>query len=225
MPTKTFHALREEKKNAIFQAALNEFANHGYPVASTNKICKVAGISKGSMFQYFENKEDLFLFVVRQALQDIINMYRKENIIYKDTMDLKDIFISSCLQMICFYEKLPKHYRLYLRINYEIDIPDFRKMRRYLNRHVSAVTQKFVEIGRERNLLNKKLRPDFVLFLINSLLFRLVELFFIPGVDASLPLGEDLTDRIELLENVYDILINGMGNQEIQAIMKNVSGL
>lgn len=225
MPTKTFHALREEKKNAIFQAALNEFANHGYPVASTNKICKVAGISKGSMFQYFENKEDLFLFVVRQALQDIINMYRKENIIYKDTMDLKDIFISSCLQMIRFYEKLPKHYRLYLRINYEIDIPDFRKMRRYLNRHVSAVTQKFVEIGRERNLLNKKLRPDFVLFLINSLLFRLVELFFIPGVDASLPLGEDLTDRIELLENVYDILINGMGNQEIQAIMKNVSGL
>lgn len=215
MPTKTFHSLPDEKRQMIFNASLEEFSDNGYPMASTNRICKQAGISKGSMFQYFENKEDLFLYVVRKALRDIIDMYRAENIIYNENMSLKDIFISSSMQMIRFYEKLPAHYRLYLRINYEIDFPDFKKIRRYLNRHVSAVTQKFVEIGRTRGLLNRKLRPDLVMFLINSMLFRLVELFFIPGVDPSLSITGEPGERIAILESVYNILLYGMGSIHI----------
>lgn len=213
MPTKTFLSLPIEKRTAIFNAALEEFADNGYSVASTNKICKCAGISKGSMFQYFENKEDLFLFVVKKALRDIIDMYRAENIIYNELMDLKQIFISSSMQMIRFYEKLPKHYRLYLRINYEIDFPDLKKIRRYLNRHVTAVTQKFVQIGKMRGVLSRDLRSDLVMFLINSMLFRLVELFFIPGVDPVLNISSDPDERFTILENVYDILVNGMGVQ------------
>jgi len=215
LPTKTFLSLPIEKRRAIFNAALEEFADNGYSVASTNKICKIAGISKGSMFQYFENKEDLFLFVVQKALRDIIDMYRAENIIYNDLMDLKQIFISSSMQMIRFYEKLPKHYRLYLRINYEIDFPDLKKIRRYLNRHVTAVTQKFVQIGKMRGVLSRELRSDLVMFLINSMLFRLVELFFIPGVDPVLNISSDPDERFTILENVYDILVNGMGAKSV----------
>lgn len=204
-------SLSEEKRHLIFTAALEEFADNGYSVASTNKICRAAGISKGSMFQYFENKEDLFVFVVRKALREIISMYRIENITYTDEMDLKEIFISSCMQMIRFYERLPKHYRLYLRINYEVDFPDFKKIRRYLNRHVTAVTHKFVDIGRSRGVLKNELRSDLILFFINNMLFRLVEIFFIPGVDPTLTIGNSPEDRIQILENVYRMLIFGMG--------------
>lgn len=211
LPTKTFWSLPDDKRNIIFVTALEEFADNGYPVASTNKICRTAGISKGSMFQYFDNKEDLFLFVVRKALRDIIDMYREENIIYNEEMSLRDIFISSCMQMIRFYERLPKHYRLYLRINYEVDFPDFKKIRRYLNRYVTAVTQKFVEIGKMRGNLSRGLRSDLVMFLINSMLFRLVELFFIPGVDPLLTVSDNPEEREELLDSVYSILVNGMG--------------
>ncbi|KEJ00880.1 TetR family transcriptional regulator [Clostridium botulinum A2B7 92] len=53
----------EDKKEAILEAALEEFAIGGYENASTNKIVEKAGISKGLLFHYFGNKKGLFVYV------------------------------------------------------------------------------------------------------------------------------------------------------------------
>ncbi len=63
--TELFGRIPEEKRNRIIEAAINEFAIFGYRNANTNKIAHNAGISVGSLFQYFENKEDLFLTTVK----------------------------------------------------------------------------------------------------------------------------------------------------------------
>jgi AcrR family transcriptional regulator len=55
----------EEKRNLIYDSAISEFASFGYVNANTNKIARNAGISVGSLFQYFDNKEDLFLTTVK----------------------------------------------------------------------------------------------------------------------------------------------------------------
>ncbi|MDF2906144.1 MAG: Transcriptional regulator, AcrR-family [Herbinix sp.] len=77
--TELFNRIPEEKRNRIFEAAINEFAIYGYMNANTNKIARKAEISVGSLFQYFNNKEDLFLTVVKHcasimktALEDIM---------------------------------------------------------------------------------------------------------------------------------------------------------
>ncbi len=65
--TELFGRIPEEKRNRIFDAAISEFATYGYMNANTNKIARKAGISVGSLFQYFENKEDLFLTIVKHC--------------------------------------------------------------------------------------------------------------------------------------------------------------
>ena len=65
--TELFGRIPEEKRNRIFDAAINEFATYGYMNANTNKIARKAEISIGSLFQYFENKEDLFLTTVKHC--------------------------------------------------------------------------------------------------------------------------------------------------------------
>jgi AcrR family transcriptional regulator len=62
--TELFGRIPEEKRNRIYDAAINEFATYGFMNANTNKIARRAEISVGSLFQYFENKEDLFLTTV-----------------------------------------------------------------------------------------------------------------------------------------------------------------
>ncbi|MBR6959737.1 MAG: TetR/AcrR family transcriptional regulator, partial [Clostridiales bacterium] len=64
MPTKLFNELPEEKRQRITQAALEEFAANRFDNASTNTIVKNCDISKGSLFKYFENKEDLYFYLV-----------------------------------------------------------------------------------------------------------------------------------------------------------------
>lgn len=59
-----FLRIPEEKQHRILQAAVTEFARNGYESANTNRIAKSAEISVGSLFQYFDSKEDLFLTTI-----------------------------------------------------------------------------------------------------------------------------------------------------------------
>lgn len=61
MPTKLLD-LEPQRRDAILNAALKEFATRGFDEASTNIIAKEAGISKALMFHYVNSKKDLFLF-------------------------------------------------------------------------------------------------------------------------------------------------------------------
>ena len=67
MPKETFFNLPEAKRKAILDAALEEFAAYPYDQASVNRIVARAGIPKGSFYQYFENKKDLYLYLLQQS--------------------------------------------------------------------------------------------------------------------------------------------------------------
>jgi len=62
MPIKLLD-LEPQRRDAILNAALNEFVLRGFDNASTNVIAKDAGISKALMFHYVNNKQELFLCV------------------------------------------------------------------------------------------------------------------------------------------------------------------
>ena len=64
----SFIKANEEKQRSIINAALNEFSKHSYDNASTNKIVKEAGISKGLLFHYFGNKKNLYLYLHEYVL-------------------------------------------------------------------------------------------------------------------------------------------------------------
>ena len=59
MPTNTFFHLPEEKQQRLLDAAQIEFSRHSLQEASIANIVKLAGIPRGSFYQYFENKADL----------------------------------------------------------------------------------------------------------------------------------------------------------------------
>ena len=61
MPLARYDSIDVTLKKRILDVSKHEFANHGYEEASYNKIIQKIGISKGSMYYYFENKEDLFV--------------------------------------------------------------------------------------------------------------------------------------------------------------------
>lgn len=67
-----FYTLEPEKRERIINAALKEFAQNGYEKASTNEIVREAKISKGSLFNYFNSKKELYLFLF-EYIAEIIN--------------------------------------------------------------------------------------------------------------------------------------------------------
>ena len=64
MPTKTFLNLPKEKKLRILRAAKKEFSRVPLDKAVIANIVKEAEIPRGSFYQYFENVEDLFVYLI-----------------------------------------------------------------------------------------------------------------------------------------------------------------
>lgn len=64
MPTSTFYNLPEEKKEKLLDAIKNEFTRVPYSEVSINKIIQAADISRGSFYQYFEDKDDMLSYIM-----------------------------------------------------------------------------------------------------------------------------------------------------------------
>ncbi len=67
----TFLNISEEKRKKILSVAVNEFANNGFENANINIIAKKAEVSVGSLYKYFDTKNDLFLTSVNFGLQNL----------------------------------------------------------------------------------------------------------------------------------------------------------
>ena len=70
MPTQHIHSLDTNRIAKIMSEALKEFSDHDYERSSFNRIIRNSGISKGTMYYYFENKQDLFMTLFRSATKD-----------------------------------------------------------------------------------------------------------------------------------------------------------
>ena len=59
-------------------AAIEEFADYGLENASTNRIVKNSGIAKGSFYQYFEDKQDVFMHMLDLIEQQELEFFKNE---------------------------------------------------------------------------------------------------------------------------------------------------
>ncbi|MCP3101602.1 TetR/AcrR family transcriptional regulator [Myxococcus sp. K15C18031901] len=68
MPRSTFFNLPEERRNRLVREAITEFAERAYVEASLSQIAVRARIPKGSFYQYFEDKLDLYRWLLTEEV-------------------------------------------------------------------------------------------------------------------------------------------------------------
>src|SRR5690554_2088761 len=78
MPKETFFNLPEEKRERIMEAAINEFATHPFHQARVTVIAEEAGIAKGSFYQYFEDKKDLFKYLMELSVEKKLSYINRD---------------------------------------------------------------------------------------------------------------------------------------------------
>src|SRR6476619_35994 len=66
MPTSTFFALPADRRERLVREAILEFSARSYAEASLSQIAQRSRIPKGSFYQYFEDKLDLYRWLVTE---------------------------------------------------------------------------------------------------------------------------------------------------------------
>jgi AcrR family transcriptional regulator len=64
--------------DALIEATARILVKEGFDKASTNRIAALAGVSVGSLYQYFPSKEALVAAVIERHQQEIMQMVRRE---------------------------------------------------------------------------------------------------------------------------------------------------
>lgn len=74
---------RQQKEKIIVQSAIKLFSSRGYHATKMDDVAKQATMSKGLIYFYFKNKEDLYMAVTKKAFEQL-------NAVFKDTLKSKD---------------------------------------------------------------------------------------------------------------------------------------
>ncbi|MEE8336070.1 MAG: TetR/AcrR family transcriptional regulator [Candidatus Neomarinimicrobiota bacterium] len=171
MNTIHFDQLPAVKQKRIIDASIKEFSGNGYGSASLNKVVKAAGISKGSLFNYFNNKSSLFLFVYDIALKNVKQYLRT----VRDETEAQPFFIRLEKIMhagVDFISIHPRLARIYFRILYTSDSPHSQEILVELRKLSGDYLVEIVQEGILNGDLNPNLKIERAVFIIDSVLNR-----------------------------------------------------
>ncbi|MFC7395173.1 TetR/AcrR family transcriptional regulator [Scopulibacillus cellulosilyticus] len=158
MPKKTFFNLPKEKKESLIQAAMKEFSRVPLSEASISNIINDAGIPRGSFYQYFEDKEDIFFFLLDDEFKRSSEKFM--SIIAENNGDLFDSFIVFFRYLITdpySHEKRKFFRNIFLNMNYKVENAMSRNMikENNLNRYseiVSLINKEKLNVANEREM-------------------------------------------------------------------------
>ena len=91
MPKETFLKLSKEKQNKVINSAKEEFTRVPLQEVSIKNIVENAGIARGSFYQYFESKEDLLKYILKEKIDKINQKLQDE--IQEKSLDLFECYI------------------------------------------------------------------------------------------------------------------------------------
>ena len=206
MPTDTFFRLPEEKRTRILEGAWSEFTAVPYAEASINRIVQTSRIPRGSFYQYFEDKKDIFLYIVDTHKNEAFDFV--ENFI-KDCNG--DIFAfmrkaTDCIITAGFSEKMNGMKRMFSQ-PWVFDMIVSERMKGKLEEAKTPKGIMFKYI--DKNSLNVE-SDDEILSLINifaSISFGLFFKIFIMGKNGiecdSEKVRETVYGEIDTLEKKY----------------------
>lgn len=209
-PKQTFLNLSAEKRASIEAVLVEEFATKGYQKASLNAIVKELNIAKGSLYQYFANKESIFLYVfdrfTRLVKKSVGTVDSKES----ESADFWHAAHEVMLAGIRFIEQYPFYFQLYLQVLHEENIPQRERLlgrvrlfsKEYFGPMIEAYQKKGVFVQTPAST---------IIFIIDAVMDRFFQGYARKYLDGGLDLNQKKIADIELeIEQILQTLKYGI---------------
>ncbi|HEK9099655.1 TetR family transcriptional regulator [Bacillus pfraonensis] len=198
MPKQTFFHLSKDKQDILIQSAKEEFSRVPLHEASIANIIKNAGIPRGSFYQYFDNKEDLFFYLLDQLSQK--NHEQFISILKEKDGDLFETFIGIFRFMVkCHREAEQKKFfkNVFLNMNYKQEkaLANNIYQENQKNQYLSTINL----INREKLNIQDERELQHVMKIISAITFQnLIQVFEKDSIDEEAL--RNYMEQIELLK-------------------------
>ena len=212
MPKETLLNLAAGKRSLIIEVAIREFADNPYDVASISNIVREAGIAKGSFYQYFEDKQDLYRYLIELGIEEKLNLI--QDIPAGDLSgDIFDYFRRLFQAAVIFELKEPGLARVAHRAFVE-EIPFPKMVEEMRRRGPTQLFKPLLTQGIHRGDISPRADVDLAAFILETTFYQFGQYFIKrlkldePGVNPDQILGG--SEAQALLDNLVRILQKGI---------------
>lgn len=209
MPKETFYNLPEAKRQLIEDVAITEFAEYGFDKASINRIVATTKIAKGSFYQYFEDKKDLFSHLM-QCLADKKLSFMSPVLANPDGHDFFTILEALYHSGLAFAKEYPKAALIanqyYTNKEHPVLKEIFKNNAELAGRYYSNLLDTAINNGDVRPDINQ----DFVIHILISINTSIFEYYFeyVQGKDFDMShIDDDVMDTVKMS---LDFIKNGI---------------
>lgn len=207
MPKETFLNLNNEKQENVMRAAINEFSKHGFEKGNIGDIAKSAGVAKGSMYQYFENKRQLFLYSVQWSLEFIMKKYQPILSLPQTDINLFDYLYENSKTTLL---QLREERELVIFIQ-DVFLGKYRNLMdesmEYMFKFADEYMLQFIHQGQNNGYIRKDIDDKLLSLFATAVSFKFKESM----MNHARALGEDVIDEpFELFEKELKAMIELM---------------
>lgn len=204
MPTETWMRLPEARRATVLAAAEAEFARNGYSRGSLNVVAREAGVAKGSLFQYFDDKMDLFAHLSELAVSRIGEAMAE----LVESLDWASGFFEAYAQLadgwVQYFLDHPIDRSLSAAVFLEPDPDAHSAVREIVDRHLIDFLRPLAEAGRDAGWIRADADLDAFLTMQLLTLPHLALAPSHPELDPLLGLGEDPHPGVRRLVAVFE---------------------
>ena len=206
MPTQTYFNLSKSKRDRVRTAALKEFADYPYHKASVTRIINRADIASGSFYQYFEDKKDLYQYIIDYCSEKKMD-YMKDVLQEIDEINFFEFLRKLYKTGIDFAQKNPKIEAIGNHLIKNNNSEIFEELALEAKSKSIQLYKKMLTVGINRGDIDPELDVNLVAqLLIDFHLYTLSDLIYEDGhVDY---------DDLELVDKIINIFKNGIKNRE-----------
>jgi len=195
MPTVTWARVDPARRAAIVEAAEAEFGAHGFSQGSLNVIARRAGVAKGSLFQYFADKRDLYAFIADVGSQRV-RSYMEIRIRELDPSRPFFEFLTDLLDdWVAYFADHPRERALHAAASLEVDTDARISVRSVIHRHYLEVLRPLVRDALARGDLRQDSDTDALLSLLLMIFPHLALAPYMRGLDPVLGLDEPTPEQ------------------------------
>jgi AcrR family transcriptional regulator len=211
MPKQTFFNLELNKQQNIIYSSILEFTGKGFVNGSIASISKEAVVSKGSLYQYFNDKKELYLYLVDYT-SSILNNELKVLLhsIPKET--LEDFLHICCQKVWSFIEKYKAEYLFLTTVQYEQEFDIRCHYKRIKARMQNEVLSPLIHDLQECELIKADIPIEHMLLYINSLITVMSNAAIVDSTNAAETLSLITKDAWFLTtDSLCSLVKNGLG--------------
>ena len=210
--TKALNAKRERRKEArpgeLLDAALDLFVEKGFAATRAEEVAARAGVSKGTLFLYFQSKEDLFKAVVRENISGRFKEWGEE---FETFEGSSAEMVSYCMNE--WWERVGATKASGITKLIMSEATNFPELAAFYQQEVIQPGQKLIRRILQRGMDRKEFRPLDLNYAVYSLIAPMIYLIISKHSAGVCMPCDVIVDPKKYIESQVSVILHGICTQ------------